>query len=67
MKSRSKGTQSAMQTHIKNKRLDRLAAIRFFWRQGFNTFEISKRTDMSEAQVWNLLDDAKPLVKGASQ
>ena len=53
-------------THAQNKLKDRLVAIRFFWRQGFNTFEISKRTDMTEAQVWNLLDRAKPLTKAGA-
>ena len=29
--------------------------IRFWWNQGFNTFEIAKKTKMSEAKIYNLM------------
>jgi len=38
---------------------DKLREIRFWWSQGFNTYEIAKRVPhLSEAQVYNLLDKA---------
>ena len=29
--------------------------IRFWWNQGFNTFEIAKKTKMSEAKIYNTM------------
>ena len=29
--------------------------IRFWWNQGFNTFEIAERTKMSEAKIYNTM------------
>ena len=29
--------------------------IRFWWNQGFNTFEIAKKTKMIEAKIYNFM------------
>jgi len=34
---------------------DRNREIRFWWNQGFNTFEIAKKTKMSEAKIYNTM------------
>lgn len=46
---------SKLQSKIKMMTKDRERAIRFFWRSGLNTFEIAKRTEMSEAQIYNIM------------
>ena len=46
---------------------DKLREIRFWWSQGFNTYEIAKRVPrLSEPQVYNLLDQAVHRIKKPS-